>query len=168
MDRKAGLLPCDGSSPRLRGTHQRAAARDHRNRFIPAPAGNTLGVYADNGGNPVHPRACGEHPRPRITTPARTGSSPRLRGTPLPTRRPVPERRFIPAPAGNTRHVNAADCRKAVHPRACGEHGVSAARGAGYAGSSPRLRGTRHQVPVQRSRQRFIPAPAGNTLPTNI
>ena len=50
-----------GSSPRLRGTHGcRGVGRDI-NRFIPAPAGNTLQEHRRVMGTGVHPRACGEH-----------------------------------------------------------------------------------------------------------
>ena len=162
------VTPCSGSSPRLRGT------------WLP-----TLSVSDDL----VHPRACGEHylhvfaiSSPRLRGTCRTaiaaaGSSPRLRGTFLspPLAAPIrfipapagnifappkfgkigssprlrgtcmdartTQTRFIPAPAGNIARQFLPPDRRAVHPRACGEHCGIRCLGRG-AGSSPRLRGT--------------------------
>jgi len=50
----------------------------------------------------VHPRACGEHSQTALLKAVRSGSSPRLRGTPLPAFAYTFVSRFIPAPAGNT------------------------------------------------------------------
>jgi len=49
-----------GSSPRLRGTRACADPQAFGSRFIPAPAGNALGVPRTIGVRAVHPRACGE------------------------------------------------------------------------------------------------------------
>ena len=49
-----------------------------------------------------------------------------------------------------------------VHPRACGERGLSGLSGSGKTGSSPRLRGTAERVRAGATGHRFIPAPAGN------
>jgi hypothetical protein len=55
-----------------------------------------------------------------------------------------------------------------VHPRACGEHiTIPFPLGADF-GSSPRLRGTRFFSFFSFRVSRFIPAPAGNTLPRNL
>ena len=51
-----------------------------------------------------------------------------------------------------------------VHPRACGEHKFADSLEESYAGSSPRLRGTCHQVGDDKGLERFIPAPAGNMV----
>ena len=50
-----------GSSPRVRGTPITSGATAPRRRFIPARAGNTGPGCGPAAGNPVHPRACGEH-----------------------------------------------------------------------------------------------------------
>ena len=131
-----------GSSPRVRGTlgvNTLAAISD---RFIPACAGNTTGGYLFDFPPPVHPRVCGEH---RYFLPARitlSGSSPRVRGTPL--RNPVfPQpRRFIPACAGNTDLCGAELWHPPVHPRVCGEHLSRQNVPQIPLGSSPRVRGT--------------------------
>ena len=71
-----------GSSPRLRGTQYSQGMSVLLSRFIPAPAGNTLGAFPVPIGPPVHPRACGEHGGVLTGEAVAIGSSPRLRGTP--------------------------------------------------------------------------------------
>ena len=71
--------------------------------------------------------------------------------------------RFIPAPAGNTRHRRPLVPSTTVHPRACGEHEARVTLASSARGSSPRLRGTQWCARRRHPRRRFIPAPAGNT-----
>ena len=165
----AGTVCRSGSSPRLRGTPAPLPWHRVRSRFIPAPAGNTVGHVHRHRLHAVHPRACGEHCRCPVAAGSCNGSSPRLRGTPGPFRRRGAGHRFIPAPAGNTPRRYTGAQPSAVHPRACGEHLEKVERMQFKAGSSPRLRGTRPLKPCIVGNQRFIPAPAGNTssLPTN-
>ena len=154
-----------GSSPRLRGTRLVAEDLPPLQRFIPAPAGNTLSGSSSRTMTTVHPRACGEHLTHRLQHVLGCGSSPRLRGT-HPTLPPSsPHRRFIPAPAGNTLRRRIIPNHHAVHPRACGEHLARGERVPISAGSSPRLRGTRLLCACVGNEGRFIPAPAGNTCP---
>ena len=115
----------------------------------------------------VHPRACGEH---ELVSPTKTyhcGSSPRLRGTSLDKSVKAVAHRFIPAPAGNIGGPNARQSKRAVHPRACGEHYVTALTENRFHGSSPRLRGTSPALSGRFDTIRFIPAPAGN-MPTKV
>ena len=153
-----------GSSPRLRGTGAaRWVARCHR-RFIPAPAGNRTTVAMSTAPRPVHPRACGEQLRPPEQSQIAIGSSPRLRGTACDVGCDRATGRFIPAPAGNRCN----DCLRvipaSVHPRACGEQLAGRGPTRRAVGSSPRLRGTARNAIPRHPRQRFIPAPAGNSL----
>ena len=71
-------------------------------RFIPALAGNTFYLYMVSLGDPVHPRARGEHFQVTKATVCRAGSSPRSRGTLVPEPDIAVYLRFIPALAGNT------------------------------------------------------------------
>ncbi len=112
----------------------------------------------------VHPRACGEHASQSPAAPEQIGSSPRLRGTRRIAVVAAAGRRFIPAPAGNTRRSVSLRALQAVHPRACGEHGRSSRQAAAGSGSSPRLRGTLDHQRDDQLYLRFIPAPAGNTV----
>ena len=152
-----------GSSPRGRGTHpvgQETAAAEW---FIPARAGNTLRGTPPLCSPSVHPRAGGEHAHAGTPSFSSTGSSPRGRGTRAQRldRREV--RRFIPARAGNTSLSSESSLRKAVHPRAGGEHTYPAPVDGWVCGSSPRGRGTPCTGARWRQRLRFIPARAGNT-----
>ncbi len=137
------MIDSVGSSPRLRGTRVRVIGDVVSDRFIPAPAGNTSSGATQILRRSVHPRACGEHSIPASTTWAAIGSSPRLRGTRASRRSSGPGARFIPAPAGNTRHQARNKSQMSVHPRACGEHSDSRLPISPTLGSSPRLRGTR-------------------------
>ena len=91
------------------------------------------------------------------------GSSPRRRGTPVLAERDAEPDRFIPAQAGNTPHPPRASHRRAVHPRAGGEHFPHVLRESIHTGSSPRRRGTPARHARHREPHRFIPAQAGNT-----
>ena len=92
-----------------------------------------------------------------------SGSSPHTRGTqPWPTQIRIFER-FIPAYAGNTNTVNFRLFHQSVHPRIRGEHIIFFHSLSTTAGSSPHTRGTLQRFNAPATRQRFIPAYAGNT-----
>ena len=93
----------------------------------------------------VHPRVCGEHQLKQQQEVIGTGSSPRLRGTPLKGPGCCDLRRFIPASAGNTSDIRKRIRRVPVHPRVCGEHLFF--------------------CPQNILLRWFIPASAGNTVP---
>ena len=157
------LLRHAGSSPRLRGTPRHAQGRRVRLGIIPALAGNTVRRIQPLVLSGDHPRACGEHIADAIPGASGKGSSPRLRGTHDVVQGLPLVRGIIPALAGNT-------CRPAIHhhrswdhPRACGEHRRQCGAFDLTAGSSPRLRGTRHAVGAVAPFAGIIPALAGNT-----
>ncbi len=153
-----------GSAPRLRGTLDPKIHRVTRERFSPAPAGNTVAGPARKDTKAVQPRACGEHQSSVVYNAWYGGSAPRLRGTRL-LRRPADRRhRFSPAPAGNTASAAPTGVVMPVQPRACGEHITGGSGSFGRAGSAPRLRGTLPEPIQLGGRHRFSPAPAGNTF----
>ncbi len=157
-------LTPSGSSPRVRGTPPAPGQRAARRRFIPARAGNTTPRPCSGIPGSVHPRSCGEHDFVDYLRLQSAGSSPRVRGTPRRSRCRLPAGRFIPARAGNTAKNWATGWTPPVHPRACGEHLLSARMISMRIGSSPRVRGTQGERSVKRHLRRFIPARAGNTL----
>ena len=137
-----------GSSPRLRGTRGCARHRVWRGGIIPALAGNTPRQRDRTGTRWDHPRACGEHWAELDALGLTWGSSPRLRGT-----RVVAFARghldgIIPALAGNTNPPHSNACAERDHPRACGEHLSGVWFTPLMMGSSPRLRGTRYEIPI--------------------
>ena len=135
-----------GSSPRVRGTHNNRSGTPDREGIIPACAGNTSLCRAS-----IH---------------FTSGSSPRVRGTLQIKQRYSVLRGIIPACAGNT-SITMLTCEPVWdHPRVCGEHPSLRPYFASFAGSSPRVRGThpaRHHRPA---RTGIIPACAGNTWTT--
>ena len=156
-------------------------------RFIPAWAGNTCRPRFEACHIAVHPRVGGEHLPNRHGSARNSGSSPRGRGTRVHRRSVRPDRRFIPAWAGNTRllcmrfemtpvhprvggeheRIGRNSWCHAVHPRVGGEHNPRRCHVYTRDGSSPRGRGTQpHGNSFERD-TRFIPAWAGNTLEKN-
>ena len=153
-----------GSSPRMRGTHNRRFSGATVCRFIPAYAGNAQPANGEIISAPVHPRVCGERDQPMTEPELRSGSSPRMRGT---LNMPVYQsghHRFIPAYAGNAPHPVAIACIAPVHPRVCGERRSKTVGMIFMSGSSPRMRGTQQIAVFALESGRFIPAYAGNAL----
>ena len=172
-----------GSSPRERGTRNRATGNGQVPRFIPARAGNAGLVRKSHRLAPVHPRASGERKSRPECVKSSAGSSPRERGTQLEHLADLALFRFIPARAGNASAAPTRRSRTTVHPRASGERRSSPGRlrlagrfiparagnahlnggpYCGAAGSSPRERGTPAARRCAAPGLRFIPARAGN------
>ena len=153
-----------GSSPRVRGTYPIHNHVHPIPRFIPACAGNIDDTDPPPDHPSVHPRVCGEHMRMVFAINSVPGSSPRVRGTFSDFSIPTATDRFIPACAGNIYAQQSMLLSVAVHPRVCGEHGLSPFLSFAIIGSSPRVRGT-CRPPIRYARpRRFIPACAGNIL----
>ena len=113
-----------------------------------------------------------------------SGSSPRVRGTPVRASSRQHPVRFIPACAGNSSWLLSCGrrgfgssprvrgtrsstptwwCTATVHPRVCEELSRLYGRSPHAGGSSPRVRGTRRRPSRQCPGIRFIPACAGNS-----
>ena len=151
-----------GSSPRVRGTRQRARPSGEIRRFIPAGAGNARRRWPAPVSTPVHPRGCGERATATPGTITTCGSSPRVRGTPKEICIEPGKSRFIPAGAGNALCRRANRGSRAVHPRGCGERSAVQKTDEMLHGSSPRVRGTHVAAHNRGYVRRFIPAGAGN------
>ena len=153
-----------GSSPRLRGTPGHTLVGAGEQGIIPALAGNTSLSTRPSSRCRDHPRACGEHKMAALNRGYGLGSSPRLRGTLLPSLLAVCFAGIIPALAGNTACACCCHSISRDHPRACGEHVSLMARIWRSMGSSPRLRGTLGLDQPEHHRPGIIPALAGNTV----
>ena len=112
-----------------------------------------------------HPRACGANERFPTETVSEAGSSPRMRGKPVRSRRLRARRRIIPAHAGQTYRYGCGRHRQPDHPRACGANPVRTVPSLWASGSSPRMRGKHLDRGQRRQHVRIIPAHAGQTAP---
>ncbi len=152
--------PC-GSSPRARGTLNRAALGHDPARFIPACAGNAAAKAGTHRPGPVHPRVRGE--RGRTERPRKAAAIlPRARGTRPAFGDSQQHERFHPRVRGERGSCRVNDPSNPVHPRVRGERGRHAGEYQTYSGSSPRARGTRRGRLFRLAKLRFIPACAGN------
>ena len=86
----------------MRGTHVKEFLAQTDDGIIPAYAGNTPQAERPEPTRRDHPRVCGEHGVVREPICRKTGSSPRMRGTPHPVGSGRPHPGIIPAYAGNT------------------------------------------------------------------
>ena len=156
-----------GSSPLARGTRLRVRPRCHRDRFIPARAGNTTTPPHRPALPPVHPRSRGERADIPPAHPDFAGSSPLARGTPAVFTAPSRSARFrfIPARAGNAQRTAGERTRCAVHPRSRGERDRLQVRRRRGTGSSPLARGTRpHRGRVRALRHGSSPLARGTPI----
>ena len=106
----------------MRGTRSLRSTTAVSSGIIPAYAGNTqLFVHVcELHGD--HPRVCGEHRLIVSQVFLDLGSSPRMRGTPMPESEARARRGIIPAYAGNTKAKASKWSARRDHPRVCGEH----------------------------------------------
>ncbi len=132
-----------GLSPQVRGTRVRHRGLGQNMRFIPAGAGNTGRRYQEH----------------RLIY----GLSPQVRGTLTDLHGQAPGMRFIPAGAGNTDSSPKPSAVGSVYPRRCGEHSIWTRIVPTKCGLSPQVRGTQPCHLDGGTRNRFIPAGAGNT-----
>ena len=96
------------------------------------------------------------------------GSSPRMRGTPAPSKVARRMIGIIPAYAGNTPRHHPSSPDSGDHPRVCGEHKSLRTWAAPLPGSSPRMRGTLTALGEVVVHAGIIPAYAGNTSPYDV
>ena len=116
------FAPYSGSSPRMRGTLWSIFGGDWARGIIPAYAGNTLTLIWTTLAFRDHPRVCGEHPCRIFCELSVSGSSPRMRGTPIGQCMTPFDTGIIPAYAGNTMSSDLTLKNLRDHPRVCGEH----------------------------------------------
>ena len=152
-----------GSSPRMRGKHDRYGHAVAQRRIIPAHAGQTALSSSSLVNATDHPRACGANGGLPMAFSWLTGSSPRMRGKRVEPVCDGAEVRIIPAHAGQTAPNRQDACPCPDHPRACGANRRYGRFSTRPVGSSPRMRGKRpvhHRVHAD---LRIIPAHAGQT-----
>ena len=153
----------EGSSPLARGTHDFKCSGRLALGLIPARAGNTGALSADQTGNGAHPRSRGEHAIAALEDCPEEGSSPLARGTRRHSACRLPAAGLIPARAGNTPLDGCWFATEWAHPRSRGEHWRWTPVMWRLWGSSPLARGTHGEEGHQTVGGGLIPARAGNT-----
>ena len=157
-----------GSSPRMRGAPGHVDLVCELVGIIPAYAGSTASPCCPAAASRDHPRVCGEHTTLTGLDVKAPGSSPRMRGA---RRLQHPGNRrpgIIPAYAGSTSTMPTSCSPSWDHPRVCGEHGAAGRSTSRPAGSSPRMRGARHNCMFFVCKWGIIPAYAGSTEAQNL
>ena len=157
------VLRQNGSSPRVRGKLVAPCRSDRLRRIIPARAGQTWFRLSCGSRAPDHPRACGANYMLRYGYFVQRGSSPRVRGKRPSGSSTGTRLRIIPARAGQTRRSPSSHTRVPDHPRTCGANTHTFFLERQTHGSSPRVRGKRHDAVTPIVRRRIIPARAGQT-----
>ena len=147
----------------MRGKRDAEKRRVHRERIIPAHAGQTYRYGCGRHRQPDHPRACGANPVRTVPSLWASGSSPRMRGKQTLRDGQAIGVRIIPAHAGQTLAYYKPLQLPSDHPRACGANSALRPSNILQSGSSPRMRGKRRCQLSQMARDRIIPAHAGQT-----
>ena len=163
-----GVVHCEecserGSSPRVRGSLSSCLIVSSLSGIIPAGAGLTILPQSPPCQTGDHPRGCGAHLTISMTFMARTGSSPRVRGSRENVFLLAVGHGIIPAGAGLTLTILATSSLLGDHPRGCGAHQHRIIRATSGTGSSPRVRGSHTSLKLKDLTGGIIPAGAGLT-----
>ena len=157
----SSTLEYAGLSPRVRGNHIEASARELLLRSIPARAGEPYMAFLFLAMNAVYPRACGGTSVMIAPCNPSAGLSPRVRGNQEQRNRRGRSRGSIPARAGEPTMIASRSRTCRVYPRACGGTTTSHSRKPVFSGLSPRVRGNRGRSRIDVGRAGSIPARAG-------
>ncbi len=150
-----------GASPRVRGKLDGVALGRQHVGCIPACAGEACPCRSADWRTPVHPRVCGGSLKNYRQAPPVRGASPRVRGKPLVPFGIGPDRRCIPACAGEAREAGMFYFVTEVHPRVCGGSPQRLALLGLVGGASPRVRGKPISARARLRNRGCIPACAG-------
>ena len=131
--------------------------------LIPAWAGKTVNINANDYVSRAHPRVGGENAQGVVKEIEYSGSSPRGRGKRWPLRTDENPAGLIPAWAGKTRSAASHRDSRRAHPRVGGENSEGLTPTFARTGSSPRGRGKRSYGEAGSTWDGLIPAWAGKT-----
>ena len=161
---RSRLTPGDGLSPRVRGNRGREHPVGASLGSIPACAGEPAPEASSDSVISVYPRVCGGTHSPFWRMTPIRGLSPRVRGNRDADPLSDSLAGSIPACAGEPHRRYCRSSLPGVYPRVCGGTMITRWVGALYRGLSPRVRGNLQNGLVYRTRQRSIPACAGEPL----
>ena len=145
----SGASVCSGSSPRARGTARHRHVARRLDLIIPACAGNRAQHHRSDRRGGDHPRVRGEQSSLMSFGRIVPGSSPRARGTEPAVDVVVGAAGIIPAHAGNRCRFPRPPQWLRDHPRVRGEQSRRFRPPTTPRGSSPRARGTDHEIHVR-------------------
>ena len=143
---QAGGRDCPGLSPRVRGNQGFRIPGNLWGRSIPASAGEPTVSGSPAISLKVYPRECGGTARRCCRSRNPSGLSPRVRGNPQGKRPLYPNRRSIPASAGEPAVLEHVRIILEVYPRECGGTASFTASTVALGGLSPRVRGNRERA----------------------
>ena len=132
----------NGLSPRVRGSHKIPKAAASSRGSIPAGAGEPSFDMACMHAARVYPRGCGGAPEIAHASHPAAGLSPRVRGSRIGRSSRHPQRRSIPAGAGEPVPILLLRSKPMVYPRGCGGAHDSRCAWQFSEGLSPRVRGS--------------------------
>ena len=150
-----------GLSPRMRGSLKVFGDAGRACGSIPAYAGEPHPARSHMSGLWVYPRVCGGAIMPLMAYRKRSGLSPRMRGSRMPTTASRSPQGSIPAYAGEPAWNCVLTMLTRVYPRVCGGAWSVASPVPAHKGLSPRMRGSRHDEPAPWRFKGSIPAYAG-------
>ena len=158
----------EGLSPRMRGNPRAGRMGAWACRSIPAYAGEPSDKSFQRGVFGVYPRVCGGTLPGRPAIQNRLGLSPRMRGNQRGADTGRRRSRSIPAYAGEPQRAATAAHQTEVYPRVCGGTNAAQIPVDAAAGLSPRMRGNPSGRRQRHTRQRSIPAYAGEPPPCRV
>ena len=136
-----GILPAQGSPPRVRGKVFLPFVGSRHTGITPACAGKSFSAVRWQPSHGDHPRVCGEKYSLACCFWPASGSPPRVRGKGVQRDCPLVGMGITPACAGKSAYLSPEDTAGRDHPRVCGEKRNSSSPDNSYPGSPPRVRG---------------------------
>ena len=167
LDQAIDGLIC-GLSPRVRGNPSPELPSRLSPWSIPACAGEPGCRSSKLRWPEVYPRVCGGTWPRFVEEVIDGGLSPRVRGNHVRRNPDSPQRRSIPACAGEPAMPRTTTRSSTVYPRVCGGTPLMALRVASAKGLSPRVRGNRPLDGPLRQSGRSIPACAGEPFARTV
>ena len=153
----------NGSPPHAWGRHREYRQMVRRYRFTPTCVGKTVGAYAPNTINAVHPHMRGEDCIRDAVVGNIDGSPPHAWGRLNEEAWHATGCRFTPTCVGKTAQANGRQSAGTVHPHMRGEDLVALINAAASAGSPPHAWGRLRSQSQHSTRKRFTPTCVGKT-----
>ena len=152
----------------MRGLRSQGISQLANLRYNPAYAGTTRAISRCRRFMRIQPRVCGDYNR--VTGPAvgLQDTTPRMRGLPVIITLKEYMSRYNPAYAGTTAVRDMQEKARKIQPRVCGDYDRLVERDDRTKDTTPRMRGLRDDLALNRWRLRYNPAYAGTTASSSF